>query len=144
MNTLMRSTRMPSLRSMMEDFWNTESVFGKSLFKDGGDLPAVNIKENDKNFEIEVAAPGYKKEDFKVDIVNGMLTISAENKNEQEEKKENYTRQEFSYSSFTRSFTLPETVKDEDVKAKYENGLLHLTLQKSEKAQVQKKTISID
>jgi HSP20 family protein len=129
---------------MMEDFWNTESVFGKSLFSDGGDLPAVNIKENDTNFEIEVAAPGYQKQDFKVDIVNGMLTISAENKDEREEEKENYTRREFSYSSFTRSFTLPETVKEEDVKAKYENGLLHLVLQKSEKAQVQKKMISIE
>ena len=144
MNTLMRSTRMPSLRSMMEDFWNTESVFGKSLFNDGGDLPAVNIKENENNFEIEVAAPGYQKQDFKVDIVNGMLTISAENKNEQQENKENYTRREFSYSTFTRSFTLPETVKQEDVKAKYENGLLHLTLQKSEKAPEQKKMISIE
>lgn len=145
MNTLMRTTRMPSLRSMMEDFWNTESLFGKSLFAgDGGDLPAVNIKETDKTFEIEVAAPGYKKEDFKVDIDNGMLTISAENKNEAEESKENYTRREFSYSSFSRSFTLPETVKQEDVKAKYENGLLHMTLQKSEKALVQKKTIAIE
>lgn len=145
MNTLMRTTRMPSLRSMMEDFWNTESLFGKSLFaNDGGDLPAVNIKETDNTFEIEVAAPGYKKEDFKVDIDNGMLTISAENKNETEESKENYTRREFSYSSFSRSFSLPDTVKEEDVKAKYENGLLHMTLQKSEKAQVHKKTIAIE
>ena len=145
MNTLMRTTRMPSLRSMMEDFWNTESLFGKSLFNnDGGDLPAVNIKETDITFEIEVAAPGYKKEDFKVDIDNGMLTISAENKNESEESKENYTRREFSYSSFSRSFSLPETVKEEDVKAKYENGLLHMTLKKSEKAQVHKKTIAIE
>jgi HSP20 family protein len=145
MNTLMRSTRMPSLRSMMEDFWNTENLFGTSLF-DGnrGDLPAVNIKENDSTFDIEVAAPGFQKEDFKVDVEKGMLTISAEKKQENEESKENFTRQEFSYSSFSRCFSLPDTVKEEDVKAKYENGLLRLTLQKSEKAQAQKKMISVE
>lgn len=144
MNTLMRSTRMPSLRSMMEDFWNTESVFGKTLPGNSGDLPAVNVKENDDSFEIEVAAPGYQKQDFKVDILNGMLTISAENQNQQEEEYENYTRREFSYSSFTRSFTLPEMVKEEDIKAKYENGVLHLTLQKSENFPSQKKMIAIE
>ena len=145
MNTLMRSTRMPSLRSMMEDFWNTENLFGRSVFDgDKGDLPAVNIKETEKNFDIEVAAPGYQKQDFKVDIDNGLLTISAENKNETEESKENFTRKEFSYSSFTRSFTLPENVKQEDIKAKYDNGLLRLTLQKIEQPQVQKKMISIE
>lgn len=145
MNTLMRSTRMPSLRSMMEDFWNTENLIGRSVFDgDKGDLPAVNIKESEKNFDIEVAAPGYNKQDFKVDIDNGLLTISAENKNETEESKENFTRKEFSYSSFTRSFTLPENVKQEDIKAKYDNGLLRLTLQKIEQPQIQKKTISIE
>lgn len=145
MNTLMRSTRMPSLRSMMEDFWNTENLFGRPAFDgDKGDLPAVNIKETEKNFDIEVAAPGYQKQDFKVDIDNGLLTISAENKSETEESKENFTRKEFSYSSFTRSFTLPENVKQEDIKAKYDNGLLRLTLQKNEQPQVQKKVISIE
>jgi HSP20 family protein len=144
MNTLMRSTRMPSLRSMMEDFWNTENVFGRAMNGDKGDLPAVNIKETEKNFDIEVAAPGFQKQDFKVDIDNGLLTISAENKNEKEESKENFTRKEFSYSSFTRSFTLPENVRQEDIKAKYDNGLLRLTLQKTEQPQIQKKMISIE
>jgi HSP20 family protein len=141
----MKSTRVPLFRSMMEDFWNTENLFGRNpVDANGGDLPAVNIKENEKTFEIEVAAPGFQKQDFKVDIEKGLLTISAENKSETEESEENYTRKEFSFSSFTRSFTLPETVKQEDVKAKYDNGLLRLTLQKSEQAQIQKKMIPID
>jgi HSP20 family protein len=145
MNTLMKSTRVPLFRSMMEDFWNTENLFGRNVFDgDRGDLPAVNIKETDKTFDIEVAAPGFQKQDFKVDIEKGLLTISAENKSETEESQESYTRREFSYSSFSRSFTLPESVKQEDIKAKYDNGLLRLTLQKSEQAQVQKKMISIE
>ncbi len=142
MSKLMRSTALPSFRSMMEDFWNTENWFRTPLFN-GENLPAVNIKENDKNFEIEVAAPGFEKKDFKVDIAEGVLTISAESKNEIKEDKENYTRREFSFSSFTRSFTLPETAKQENITAKYENGLLRLTLQKSKKPELQRKQVAI-
>ncbi|MEI5579364.1 Hsp20/alpha crystallin family protein, partial [Streptomyces brasiliscabiei] len=86
--------------------------------------PAVNVSETDKNYEIEVAAPGMKKDDFKVKVENGAIHISAERKEEKEEKQKNYTRQEYSYNSFSRSFTLPEDVKEDDIKAQYEDGVL--------------------
>lgn len=99
-------------------------------------VPAVNIKENDTTFTLELAAPGKKKEDFNIVVDENVLTISSENKVEKEEKADNgkYTRREFSYSSFRRSFTLPETVDEDKINAHYENGVLILTLPKREEA----------
>ena len=97
---------------------------------DGEEFPAVNIVENDNNYEIEVAAPGMKKDDFKVEVENGILTISAEKKEEKKESKKNYTRQEYYYSSFTRSFTLPDNAKEDGLAARYEDGMLKLTVSK--------------
>ena len=141
MSTLIKASGMPSFRALMEDFWNSENVFDRTIFRRDS-LPAVNIKENDSSFEVEVAAPGYQKTDFKIDIQNGVLHISAETKDEKAEETENYTRKEFSYSSFNRSFSLPENVKEENVTARYENGLLMLKLEKAAKAQP--KAISIE
>jgi len=126
----------------MEDFWNTENWFGKSLA--GDNVPAVNIKDLEKVYDIEVAAPGFQKEDFKVGLEHGTLSISAESKKENKEEDEHFTRKEFSYSSFNRSFTLPEDVKEDNIKAKYENGLLHLTLEKAAPNQAPKKSIQIE
>jgi HSP20 family protein len=97
-------------------------------------LPAVNVKENDNEFLIEVAAPGLQKDDFKVNYENGRLSISSEKKNQSEEKEgEKITRREFSYQSFQRSFTVSESVVDaEKIKANYQNGILHITLPKRE------------
>ena len=96
-------------------------------------LPAVNVKENDNEFCIEVAAPGLTKKDFNIHFHNNVLTISSEKKNEKEEKKENYTRREFSYQSFQRSFTVAEnTVDREEIAAKYADGILTITLPKRE------------
>jgi len=97
-------------------------------------LPAVNIKNNTENFELELAVPGGKKDDFKIEVDNDVLTISNEVKSENEETKENYSRREFSYSSFKRVFTLPETVDGTKIDAAYENGILKLTLPKKEEA----------
>ena len=143
MNTLMQSSFLPSFRSMMEDFWNSEKWFEKS-FLNGENLPAVNIKENEKSFDVEVAAPGFHKEDFKIDIGNGILNISAETKKEDKKEKNNYTRREFSYSSFSRSFTLPDSAAEEDIKARYEDGILHLMLKKIDKLPASKKMISVE
>jgi len=101
---------------------------------DNSTLPAVNIKENENEFLIDVAAPGMKKEDFKVSYDNGRLSISSEHKTEHEEKEgEKVTRKEFSYQSFQRSFTVSEgVVNAEQIGAKYENGILHVTLPKRE------------
>jgi HSP20 family protein len=97
-------------------------------------LPAVNIKETDSSFGIELAAPGKTKEDFNIEIDHNVLTISSEVKSEKEETEGKYTRKEFSYSSFRRSFTLPETVNAENINATYENGVLHVSLPKKDEA----------
>ncbi len=96
-------------------------------------LPAVNVKENNDAFMIEVAAPGMAKEDFKVNYDNGKLTISSERKNEKHDEGENYTRREFSYQSFQRSFSVPENVvSGEKISASYKDGILIISLPKRE------------
>jgi HSP20 family protein len=97
-------------------------------------LPAVNVKENDDAFEIEVAAPGMSKKDFRVNLENNVLTISSERKEEKkEEEKGHFTRREFSYQSFQRSFTIPENMVEGDkISAKYNDGLLCIHLPKRE------------
>jgi HSP20 family protein len=97
-------------------------------------LPAVNVKENDDAFEIEVAAPGMTKEDFRINLENNLLTISSEKREEKkQEEKGSYSRREFSYQSFQRSFTVPETLVDGDkISAKYCEGILCITLPKKE------------
>ena len=97
-------------------------------------VPAVNIKENEKDFELELAVPGRKKEDFNIEVDNDVLTISSELKHEDEVKEENYTRREFGFTSFKRAFTLPETINADNIKANYEDGILKFTLPKKEEA----------
>jgi len=98
-------------------------------------VPSINIKETDKNFEVEVAAPGLDKKDFNVTLDDNLLTISCTKSTSKEDKGENdtYTRREFSYQSFQRSFELPKNVADENnINAHYENGLLRLSIPKKE------------
>ncbi|WP_134088103.1 Hsp20/alpha crystallin family protein [Olivibacter sp. XZL3] len=98
-------------------------------------IPSVNIRETHDNFEVEMAAPGMDKSDFKVELDGNTLTISSTKQHEHEDKHEGYSRKEFSYQSFQRSFTLPKDVVDEDkIGAQYENGLLRLTIPKKEEA----------
>ncbi|MBD0850207.1 Hsp20/alpha crystallin family protein [Maribacter arenosus] len=110
------------VRNMLPDtFWN-----GKTT------EPALNIKETEDKFEIELAAPGFAKKDFEITIEDGCLNISAEKSTSEEEKEENYTRREFSYNAFERSLQLPESVKEEAIKAKYKEGILSFDLLKKE------------
>ena len=113
------------------------------LFKDlmGGTqyvqkaVPPVNIKETEQEFTLELIAPGLKKEDFNIELDNDLLTVSSEIKSEKTEQEEGkFTRREFSFSSFKRSFSLPETVKEEGINASYQNGILTITLPKKEEA----------
>ena len=99
-------------------------------------IPAVNIKETAENFEVSMAAPGMRKEDFRVELEGNQLTISSEFENQQEQKEgERYTRREFSYQSFQRSFTLPRNVVDvEHIEATYNDGVLRLLIPKREEA----------
>lgn len=100
-------------------------------------LPAVNVRETEDDFQLELAVPGLKKEDFHVKVEEGVLTISAERKNEETETKEGYTRREFRYTNFTRRFTLPESADDSAISANYTDGILAVTLPKKEEAKPQ-------
>lgn len=119
----------------------TSDLFGDDFFEgeifNRPSLPAVNVKETDTYFNLELAAPGFEKGDFAISYENGVLSISAESKKETEEEDKDYTRKEFSYSKFSRSFTLPESVNNDDIEAEYNNGVLNLKLNKKEEAQVE-------
>ncbi|MBK9108542.1 MAG: Hsp20/alpha crystallin family protein [Saprospiraceae bacterium] len=126
-----------------------DDLFSKS-FSDvsGGSLlrnqtPALNILELEKEFKLELAAPGLDKADFKIHVENNFLNISAEKKETINEEKENYRRREFSYHSFKRSFELPQNVQADNISAKYENGILNVSIPKSVIEQKQNKTIEI-
>jgi HSP20 family protein len=97
-------------------------------------IPAVNIKESETDFKLELFAPGLNKEDFNIEIDQKTLSISSEKQTEFEENKEQYSRKEFSFTSFKRTFNLPETVNFDAIEANYENGILNLTLPKKEEA----------
>ncbi|MCK5440825.1 MAG: Hsp20/alpha crystallin family protein [Maribacter sp.] len=129
----------------MEDFfdnrfWN-QGLSNDSFWNGRKGEPALNIKENDTNFEIELAAPGFAKKDFEVTIDDGCLNITAEKSTSEEENEENYTRKEFSYSSFGRSLQLPDNVKEEEISAKYKDGILSFKVDKMEVIEKQKPKI---
>ena len=137
MTTLVK--RNGGLFPSFSDLFDTDRFFDSDLFSFGGGMqipsrwvPAVNIMESPKEFKFTLSAPGMKKSDFKIHVENDVLTISAEKKEESKEEKENYTRREFFYGSFKRSFNLPEGVNGEKIDAHYENGILALTLPKKE------------
>lgn len=106
-------------------------------------FPAVNIHETENAYEMELNVPGRKKEDFKINLENGLLTISFDKKEENANNGAKTLRREFSYQSFKRSFNLDESVDADNIQAKYENGILFLTLAKKEQAKPAKKEISI-
>ena len=125
--------RMPTV---FDDFfkpWN-------EWFDNGGlwgrvmNIPAVNITENKDEYKVALAVPGMKKDDFKIDIDGNMLTISSEKEENKEEKDKKFTRKEYNYSSFSRSFTLPDEVNKEKIEAKYEEGVLKISLPRREEA----------
>jgi HSP20 family protein len=95
-------------------------------------MPAVNIKEDDKNYVLDLAIPGIDKKDLKIDMNEDVLTISSEAKSESEENKDGYKRKEFSYSAFSRSFYIPENVNREKIEANYKDGVLSVSLPKQE------------
>ena len=128
-----------------KDFLNLDDFFNSAVPGRSSQLPAVNISENDKFYHVEVVAPGYKKEDFKVKVDDDILTISAETKTENTEEGQNkeYSRREYSSSSFTRSFQLPDNVKDDNITATYQDGILKLEMPKTEEKQKTSKEISV-
>jgi HSP20 family protein len=123
---------MPTFSSMVENFFGRDfdSILD-SAWK-GTVIPAVNISQTKDAYKVEVAVPGMKREDFKVEVENDVMTISAESQEEKEDKGKKYTRREYSYNAFSRSFVLPEGVKSDDLKATYKDGVLSIALPKTE------------
>jgi len=137
-----QSTLFPWISDLLDEFFNTDIY--NDLPQVTSSVPAVNIKETDKAYVIELAAPGLKKDDFQIELDNNVLTISYKKEDEKEEKNETYTRREFYFTEFKRSFTLPETANLDKIDAKYKDGILEITIEKKEEAQVKpKKKISI-
>ena len=138
MSLIVKNTK-GSFPEVISKFWDAE----RSLFSDFFDfdasfpnwsreleIPGANVIEHEKEYAIEISAPGKKKEDFKVEIEGDYLHVSSEKKEETEDNKPNYRRREFTYNYLSRSFRIPENALPHEVTAKYENGILHLTLPK--------------
>lgn len=148
MTTLTKSKKTLSV-NRPSDVCEPSAFFSPGVFDMDNNLlnvplvvPEANIIENDKDYTVELAAPGLEKKDFKIEVDNGVLIINAEK--EKEEEKANFKRREFSYNSLYRSFTLPENSNSEKIDAKYENGLLRLSIPKmNESKSKQKKQIRI-
>lgn len=140
--TLVRFNQKSNPINVMNEFFN--SALFDSLHSDfNTNVPAVNVIENENSFSIEVAAPGFNKNDFEVSIDNDVLSISAKVEHENEETTNKFTRKEFSLSSFTRSFKLPKGIEADSIKAQYVNGILNLEIQKVKKVEPQKRLIEI-
>ena len=138
MNLIRKQT--PFFPSLIDDFigsdWNLKVPSFSST------MPAVNIKELDSQFEIELAVPGKKKDDFEIEVENGILSISSSKEEEQQvNEKGKFTRREFSYTSFRRSFTLPDSVDPTKIDARYADGVLQVLLPKHKEAQPQPKKL---
>lgn len=129
-----RNRLFPWNNTQLKDFFSSDDFFFNDNFLEEDSLmPAMNVKELEGEFEVEFAAPGFKKSDFEVTLEDNMLNVSAKKEMEKEEEKEDYMRREFSYNAFKRSLRLPETVDNmADIKATYNDGILKLNLLKRE------------
>lgn len=137
--------RRPWFGEGITSWLNTDDFFGDDFFIQDRTFPAMNLKEKDDMFEIELAVPGFTKEDIEVTMENDLLHVSAKKEKEETEDDEGYTRREFFYNEFDRKLKLPTAVNQEkNVKAVYKNGILKLNLEKKEEAkEIPKKIIEI-
>lgn len=135
-NIVKQELKFPTFKNLIESFFESDfPLMGNQLSKFiGSTIPSANIKETNENFQIELAVPGLKKEDIKIDLDQDVLTISSEQKEEKTEEKDNYTRREFNYSSFKRSFYLPEIADTDKISAEYKDGVLNILIPKKESA----------
>lgn len=134
-----------SIPSLLSNFLRPASLLDRDLFDFASDMfpprlginiPTANISETPKEFKLELAAPGLERKDFNVEVDNHTLTISAEKKEEKKEEKEGYSRREYSFNSFCRSFELPDNTKEGNIDAKYENGVLKVVIPKMKETPV--------
>ncbi|MGQ2982473.1 Hsp20/alpha crystallin family protein [Flavobacterium sp.] len=131
MNLVKRNTANRAFPTVMDELF--KDLLGGTQYTHKA-VPPVNIRETEQSFTVELMAAGMKKEDFNIEVDNDLLTISAEVKAENTDENGKFTRREFSFTSFKRSFTLPETVKEDDINAAYQDGILKLVLPKKEEA----------
>ena len=143
MSTNALTKRTSTLPSFVNEFFNPWNDWFDNGFEKTLSVPAINIEENDGQYDISLAAPGMKKDDFRIDLDGDTLTISAEKEETKEEKDKKYNRREYNYSSFSRSFTLPGEVKSDKIEASYNEGVLKLVLPKNEAAKLSSKKNSI-
>jgi HSP20 family protein len=122
-----------------------ESIFNETFLNDRmvARVPAVNISESENNYHVELAAPGLKKEDFKLNLDRNTLTISVEQSADHQDNQKNYSKREYSYSSFVRSFTLPESADYSQIDATYIDGILRIDIAKREEAKAVRRQIEI-
>lgn len=116
-----------TFNEVMDEFFSTAANYRNDNF-----MPSVDVSETEKQFEVSVELPGMKKEDITVDLEKGRLTISGERKFENKEEGKNYHRVETKYGTFSRSFQLPDSINEESIVARYDNGILNITIEKSE------------
>jgi HSP20 family protein len=139
MKTALRPAR--GLSRVLTDWLDSDSIFDRDLFdlrtsslfaRPGINIPSANVREDEKEYAIELAAPGLKRDDFTLEVDNGTLTVSAqkEEKSEERKKKDGYFRREYSYDSFSRSFVLPDNVREDEIKAQYNDGILTVSIPK--------------
>ncbi|TWR30954.1 Hsp20/alpha crystallin family protein [Mucilaginibacter pallidiroseus] len=122
-----------------------DSIFNDTFFNDrmATRVPAANISESEDHYHVELAAPGLKKEDFKISLDRNMLNISVEQQHENKDAQKNYSKREFSYNSFVRSFTLPDSANYENIEASYNDGVLSIDIAKREEAKMVRRQIEI-
>jgi len=130
---------MPGFNDIFETFFNDSFLSDRVITR----VPAANISETPDHFHIELAAPGLKKEDFKLQLDHSVLSVSVEQHTENTNNQRNYNKREYSYNSFVRSFTLPESADDARIEAEYVNGILTVNIAKKEEAKTASRQIAV-
>ncbi|HEY9195553.1 MAG TPA: Hsp20/alpha crystallin family protein [Mucilaginibacter sp.] len=138
-NGLRNNARAPFFNDVFDSILNDSFIGDKLVAR----VPAVNIAETENEFHVELAVPGLKKEDFKISLDKNILTVAAEKKSENVEEGKKISKREYSYNSFSRSFTLPESADQSKIEADYADGILKLTITKKEEAKFQAREITV-
>lgn len=141
MNIFKRDNLVSRNTSLMDGFFDND-IFEE--FSSVEAFPRVNVSEKDKVFSVEVAAPGLEKDDFNIIVEDGYLIISATTKNEMIEEKNSYTKREFNYQKFRRSFRLPENADQDEIMAEYKKGILTINIRKNKQIQLNRKKIEVE
>jgi len=130
---------MPGFTDVFDSIFNDTFLSDRMVAR----VPAVNVSETNSDYQIELAAPGLTKDDFKLKLERDVLSISVEQSQQNQQQERNYTKREYSYNSFVRSFTLPDSADENGVEAKYEEGILRISIPKREDAKTTSRQIEI-